>query len=60
MEDWGRVGESTVANRDGRLDKEWEEVWQRLGMEDWERVGGSTAANRDGRLGKSGRKYGSE
>jgi hypothetical protein len=37
-----------AANRDGRLEEEWEEVQQRIGMEDWrKRVGGSTAANRD-------------
>jgi hypothetical protein len=34
-----------AANRDGRLGKEWEEVWQRIEMEDWR---------------KSGRKYSSE
>ncbi len=54
------MGGSTAAHRDGRLEEEWEEVRQRIGMEDWGRVGGSTAAHRDGRLGKSGRKYGSE
>ncbi len=37
--------EVRAANRDGRLEKEWEEVRQRIGMEDWR---------------KSGRKYGSE
>jgi hypothetical protein len=41
------VGGNTAADRDGRLEKEWEEVRQQIGMEDWRRVGGSTAAKTD-------------
>ncbi len=47
------MGGSSATNRDGRLEEEWEEVRQQIGMEDWGRMGGSTAANRDGRLGGS-------